>query len=96
MFAYLTELAALTRVQSVIRIGVSPRGTIALLRNEQGFGLSFGAYYLIPQDVHPCSKSTARTAFAQPAPRLVSGVSEQELVNRALPQVQWRRYGVSP
>jgi len=88
LFAYLTELSAWTRVQSVIRIGVSPRGTIALLRMSKASAYLSGRDYLIPQDVQSVFEIVCAHRIQLSPRALVSGVSEQELVNRALSQVQ--------
>ena len=88
LFAYLTELAGWTRIQPAIRIGVSPRGTIALLRMSKAAAYLSGRDYLVPQDVQLVFESvTAHRILLSPR-ALVSGVTEQQLAKRALTQVQ--------
>jgi len=88
LFAYLTELSSWTRAQPAIRIGVSPRGTIALLRMSKASAYLSGRDYLIPQDVQAVFESVAAHRIMLSPRALVSGVTEQQLTKRALTQVQ--------
>ena len=55
---YLMEIVRRTRTASGFRMGVSPRGAIALFRAARAFALMSGRKYLIPDDVRrlvvPC------------------------------------------
>ena len=55
---YLMEIVRRTRTASGFRMGVSPRGAIALFRASRAFALTSGRRYLIPDDVRrlvvPC------------------------------------------
>ena len=87
LYAYITALASWTRGQPSIRLGVSPRGTIALLRMSKASAYLSGRDYLIPQDVQAVAENVcAHRILLSPRAR-VSGVSEQQLVKRALTQV---------
>ena len=88
LFAYLAELTGWTRTQPAIRIGVSPRGTIALLRMSKAAAYLSGRDYLIPQDVQLVFESVTAHRIQLSPRALVSGVSEQQLAKRALTQVQ--------
>ncbi len=88
LFAYLSDLASWTRVQPAIRFGVSPRGTISLLRMSKASAYLSGRDYLIPQDVQSVFESVCAHRILLSPRALVSGVSEQQLVKRALSQVQ--------
>jgi MoxR-like ATPase len=88
LFAYITELTGWTRAQPAIRIGVSPRGTIALLRMSKAAAYLSGRDYLIPQDVQLVFESVSAHRIQLSPRALVSGVSEQQLAKRALTQVQ--------
>ncbi|MCI8622774.1 MAG: MoxR family ATPase [Provencibacterium sp.] len=48
---YIVELARLTRSHEKIRLGVSPRGSLALLHAAQGCAAIHGRDYVIPDDV---------------------------------------------
>ena len=88
LYAYITALAAWTRTQSSIRLGVSPRGTIALLRMSKSCAYLSGREFLIPQDVQAVFENVcAHRILLSPRAR-VSGVSAEQLTKRALSQVQ--------
>ncbi len=88
LYAYIAELAAWTRTQPAIRLGVSPRGAIALLRMSKAAAYLSGREYLIPQDVQAVFESVCAHRILLSPRALVSGISEQQLIKRALSQVQ--------
>ena len=88
LFSYITELASWTRAQPAIRYGVSPRGTIALLRMSKASAYLSGRDYLIPQDVQSVFEIVCAHRILLSPRALVSGISEQQLAKRALTQVQ--------
>lgn len=49
--AYAASIAAATRAHNALQLGVSPRGTIALVRAAQACALLSGRDYIIPDDV---------------------------------------------
>ena len=88
LFSYITELAAWTRAQPAIRFGVSPRGTIALLRMSKAAAYLSDREYLIPQDVQAVFENVCAHRILLSPRALVSGINEQQLAKRALAQVQ--------
>jgi MoxR-like ATPase len=57
LYTYAVRLAAATRDHKQVRVGVSPRGVIALSRAAQAYALMDGRGYVVPEDlkslVHP-------------------------------------------
>lgn len=51
LYTYAVRLAAGTREHKQVRVGVSPRGVIALARAAQAYALTDGRAYVIPEDV---------------------------------------------
>lgn len=51
LMEYLVELARASRSLRSVELGVSPRGTLALLRAVQAFSLVSGRSYAVPEDV---------------------------------------------
>jgi MoxR-like ATPase len=55
---YLMAIVAATRATPKLRMGVSPRGSIALFRASRAYALTMGRTYLVPDDVRglvvPC------------------------------------------
>lgn len=48
---YLLELVRKTREHPSIELGVSPRGTLALMRSAQGKALLDGRSFVVPNDI---------------------------------------------
>jgi MoxR-like ATPase len=51
LYAYAVRLATATREHKQVRVGVSPRGVIALTRAAQAYALISGRAYVVPEDV---------------------------------------------
>lgn len=92
---YIQRLAAATRENGEIEFGVSPRGTLAMLRAAQAYSLVCGRDYVIPEDI----KELAVPVFAH---RLIlfgglgSAADTQKAMAQILEQVwvpteEWRR-----
>ncbi|MDD6279574.1 MAG: MoxR family ATPase [Oscillospiraceae bacterium] len=48
---YIVALAAATRNNPMLRLGVSPRGTLALMNISKGIAMAMGRDYVIPDDI---------------------------------------------
>jgi MoxR-like ATPase len=48
---YIARLAQATRVHPALRLGMSTRGSLAILRAAQACGASHGRHYIVPDDV---------------------------------------------
>jgi len=51
LYTYAVRLAAATRDHKQVRVGVSPRGVIALSRAVQAYALTDGRGYVVPEDM---------------------------------------------
>jgi MoxR-like ATPase len=51
LYAYAVKLATATREHKQVRVGVSPRGVIALTRAAQVYALTDGRAFVVPEDV---------------------------------------------
>ncbi|HEX6500013.1 MAG TPA: MoxR family ATPase [Micromonosporaceae bacterium] len=51
LYTYAVRLAAATRVHPQVRVGVSPRGVIALTRAASAYALVDGRGYVVPEDL---------------------------------------------
>jgi MoxR-like ATPase len=81
--SYVTRLAQYTRDNS--QLGVSPRGSIALLRAAQARAVLDGREYVVPDDIQ---KEAIETLAHRIRPTPSSGVTANELVTRALDIVE--------
>jgi len=87
---YLMEIVRRTRSSSGVRIGVSPRGAIALFRASRAYAVTHGRDYLIPDDirdlVHPCLAHRILPTGASPASAEAHRLAET-LLDEILDQV---------
>ncbi len=51
IYEYIVKLAAATRNHPLIKLGISPRGTLALMQISKGIAVAMGRNYVIPDDV---------------------------------------------
>lgn len=51
IYSYIVSIANATRNHPLIKLGVSPRGTLALMNISKGISLAMGRDYVIPDDV---------------------------------------------
>lgn len=58
LYGYMTDLARMTRNHQDIRLGVSPRGTMALSAMTKAHALMMGRDYAVPDDVIAVANST--------------------------------------
>lgn len=51
IYEYIVSIAAATRKHPLLKLGVSPRGTLALMQLSKGIAVTMGRDYVIPEDV---------------------------------------------
>ncbi len=51
IYDYIVSLAAATRNHPMLKLGVSPRGTLALMQLAKGIAVAMGRDYVIPEDI---------------------------------------------
>lgn len=51
VYEYIVSLSAATRNHPMLKLGISPRGTLALTQISKGIALAMGRSYVIPDDV---------------------------------------------
>jgi MoxR-like ATPase len=84
---YIVSIAAATRTMSELRLGVSPRGSLALLRASRAYAASIGRPYVVPEDVKEMAPVVlAHRLILQPDAEL-QGRTGAELITRALQSV---------
>jgi MoxR-like ATPase len=84
---YIVAIAAATRSQSELRLGVSPRGSLALLRAARAAAASVGRPFVIPEDVKEMAPVVlAHRVILQPDAEL-QGRTGAELITRAVQSV---------
>lgn len=87
VFEYIASLAEATRNSNYIKLGLSPRGTIALLRMTKATALLKGRNYVIPDDVIYTFKDVVMHRLLFSSKARVNGVSHDEVVNSIISSV---------
>ncbi len=84
---YIVSIAARTRSMSELRLGVSPRGSLALLRAARAAAAAGGRSYVTPEDVQDMAPVIlAHRLILQPDAEL-QGRTGVEMINRAMQSV---------
>ncbi len=84
---YIVTIAAATRSMSELRLGVSPRGSLALLRAARACAAASGRPFVTPEDVKDMAPLVlSHRVILQPDAEL-QGRSGAELINRAMNSV---------
>lgn len=84
---YIVALAAATRVLPEVRLGVSPRGSLALLRAVRALAAASGRQYAVPEDAKQLAVHVlAHRILLQPEEEL-RGTTPADLVRRVLDAV---------
>jgi MoxR-like ATPase len=84
---YIVSIAAFTRSMSELRLGVSPRGSLALLRAARACAAAAGRTFATPEDVKEMAPAVlAHRVILQPDAELL-GRTGAELIARAAQSV---------
>lgn len=51
IYEYMVSLASATREHPMLKLGISPRGTLALMNLSKGIAVAMGRDYVIPEDI---------------------------------------------
>jgi MoxR-like ATPase len=87
LYTYAVRLAAATRENKQIRVGVSPRGVIALTRAAQAYALTDGRSYVIPEDVKALVEPVFAHRLLLSPDAAMRGVTPSELLQGAVESV---------
>jgi MoxR-like ATPase len=84
---YFVELADATRHHASLRMGCSPRGTLALFRATQARAFMEGRDYAIPEDVKRIAVAVLAHRLALDTKAKYSGVRKEDVVSEIMGQV---------
>jgi MoxR-like ATPase len=84
---YFVELADATRHHASLRMGCSPRGTLALFRATQGRAFMEGRDYAIPEDVKRIAVAVLAHRLALDTKAKYSGVRKEDVIGEIMGQV---------
>ncbi|MDR2729552.1 MAG: MoxR family ATPase [Treponema sp.] len=92
---YLLALVEATRGNPQLRMGVSPRGSLALYRSSQALAGVRGRDYVTPEDVKEIAKSVFRQRLLLTSEAFIRGVSPDRIVQSILDTVPVPEYRTS-
>lgn len=85
---YIVELATQTRRDSYVYLGVSPRGSIALMKAAQAYAMLKGRDYVIPDDVQYLAKFVFGHRIMLRSEARYDGITAEELTERIIAKTQ--------
>lgn len=88
VYEYIVELSHRTRSHDMIKLGISPRGTIALTRMAQGMAFLAGRDYVMPEDVYGVFKDVAAHRIFLNAKARVNQLSINDVLEGILHEVK--------
>jgi len=93
---YLLSLVAATRKEPHLRIGISPRGSLALYRSAQAYAGLQNRDYVTPEDVKKMAGSVFRQRFLLSSEAIVRGVLPERIIQSILDSTPIPEYRTSP
>jgi MoxR-like ATPase len=87
LLAYAVRLAAATRRHPQVRVGVSPRGVIAVTRASRAYALAVGRAYVIPEDIKALDEPVFAHRLLLSPDAQVRGVTALDVLREAVEAV---------
>lgn len=85
---YIVRIASATRGRPEVTLGVSPRGSLALMRCSRAWAAMEGRDYVLPDDIkHIASSVLAHRLVLNPEAR-VKGISDHSVIRQAIESVR--------
>lgn len=85
---YAAALAAWTRTSPLLRLGVSPRGTLALVRMAKSVAYLSGKDYVVPENIQSIFQDVCAHRVLLSSKGRVAGMSTRQVLETALQEVQ--------
>jgi MoxR-like ATPase len=86
--SYILDITEQTRKEYRLRLGVSPRGSLALYKGAQALAAIRGRDYVIPEDVKELLVPICAKRVIVRSEHLVKGISAEELLKEAVDRVE--------
>ena len=81
---YVLRLVHATRIDNRLRLGISPRGSLALYRSAQARALYLGRDYVLPEDVHTLAIPVLAHRILLDTKSKYGGLMSQQIVEELL------------
>ena len=88
MISYLLDIVSLTRHDPRLKLGISPRGTLALYRISQAWAWSQGRDFVLPDDIKKMAVPVLAHRLMLEAKVRHSGLSKEEIVKELLEEIK--------
>ena len=88
VMAYIAALANATRNNSGIKLGLSPRGSIALLKISKATALLKGRDYVIPDDILYCIEDVVKHRLIFESRAKLNGTTHSQIIQTIISSVQ--------
>ena len=85
---YITHLCQATREHSVVQLGVSPRGALAVLKMSQARAYLAGRDYVVPEDAAEIFGDVCAHRLVLSPKAKISGVTQEEVIRQVLSTVR--------
>jgi MoxR-like ATPase len=89
---YILALVEATRQEANLRVGVSPRGSLALYRSGQALAAVRGRNFVVPEDIKELAPSVFRQRMLLSPEALVRGVTADRIIASILDRVPIPEY----
>ena len=90
LYEYVVSLATATREHGRVRLGVSPRASLALVRAAKAWALLDGRAFVSPDDVRSLAPAVLAHRIILSPEAEMDGLSGAEVVREVLSEVRWR------
>lgn len=87
MYYYIASLTEWTRNQPSVQLGVSPRGTLALMDMAKAVALLNNRNYMIPRDVYGSFLPVCAHRIILSSRARINGITEEQVLKKALSSV---------
>ncbi len=87
LYTYAVRLAAATRVHPHVRVGVSPRGVIALTRAARAYACTAGRGYVLPEDLKDLLQPVFAHRLMLSPDAQMRGISAADVLREAMESV---------
>jgi MoxR-like ATPase len=84
---YIVELATRTRTHASVYLGVSPRGSIALMKAAQSYAFMYGRDYVLPDDIQYLAPAVFAHRIILKSEAKFEGIRAEEIVDHVVSRV---------
>ncbi len=87
IYEYIVSLSAATRNHPMVKLGVSPRGTLALMQIAKGIAVAMGRDYVIPDDISYICHDVFEHRIMLNSKAKLSDITASDVINEVIKSV---------